>query len=266
MNYYSNLRPRLVDPKLEKTVYKLARGGAVGVQTISDKITKIISDFYEGYIREHIFLTIILLIMASFLIYRYNNKNYYTTRKNIKPESFSNEESNILKDITSTQTAHLRYDTQPRMNPLYPVDTQHEHVNYPPEPLPINIPGNGIMYTRNLYNEPKQNTPLNVARDYDYGNVYDYDSRSYYTGGYNTYQGAQDTNIENSLGYPTNFNTTTGKFISGATRRNEQNLVDYESIIDNTQGNLVDSLRFGGNSVVVDGNGLEFDLPYASDF
>lgn len=262
MNYYSNLRPKLIDPKLEKTIYKLSKGGGNGAMTISDKIAKAISDFYESYIQEHIFITIILLAIGAFLLYRYYNKSSEFSEEQRKQEGFSNEESNILKDITTTQTAHLRYDTQPTMNPLFPVDEQHEPVYYPPEPLPINIPKNGIVYTRNLYDEPKQDEPINVARAYNYNNVYEQPSRSYYTGGYNTYQNAEDTNIINPFGYPVNFNTSTGSFVAGSTRRNEQNLMDYQSILDNTQGNLLDSVRNTGGIIDVAGSQLEIDPPY----
>ena len=76
-----------------------------------------------------------------------------------------------LDDITRSITDHLKYDTQPSFDRLQSIDGQQEHVNYPPDPLPINISGDEIVYTRNIYDEPKQFPTLNSPK-YDYDNVY----------------------------------------------------------------------------------------------
>ncbi len=64
-------------------------------------------------------------------------------------------------------------------------------------------------------------------------------------GTYNTYADAKDTNIVNPYGWSNNFNTTTGSFITGMTDMNRQNVYDYQTILDNMNGNLVDGLGIG---------------------
>ena len=164
----------------------------------------------------------------------------------------------------NTQTSHLRYDTQPSFNRLYSVDQQKEPVNYPPSPLPINIPDLGIVYTKDLYGYPKPFPNLN-SPNYNYNNVYTNPQLAYYNGTYNTYKNAQDTNIINPLGYPTNFNTSTGDFINHMTNANKQNIVDYQTILDNINGNLVDALKLGPKYLDINSPELEMEPPYAID-
>jgi len=221
-------------------------------------------------------LALSILVVILFLMYRYynkKNKQEYSSEEEeeydeeYSYESFLNNKGNdftydTIADITSTQTANLRYDTQPSFNPLYPVDDQRQHVYYPPDPLPVNIPDVGTVYTRNLYDDPQPYSPINSAM-YDYGNVYKDASRSYYNGTYNTYADAQDTEIVNPYGYSNNFNTTTGRFIKGMTADNDKVVTDYQTILDNMETSLRNSLKIGPEYLDVNGPELTMEPPYS---
>lgn len=211
--------------------------------TISEKIAELGKLFYENIISKNKVVFIVSIIIILFLTHRYYKK------KNKEKEGYT--DVSLDKDIKN-QVKQLKYNVQPSFNRLQSVKDQQTHVNYPPKPLPINIPDKGIIYERNLYadNVPQQ-LPFEYLNsvDYDYSNVYKYPSRSYHTGTYNPYAYAQDTTIENPLGYPTNFNTSTGDFINQATALNQQNIIDYQTILDNMEGNLIESLKQGPHAV-----------------
>lgn len=251
MEFYSNTKPELLGEKMKDVVYKLVND-APKKTTISDKISKGTVIFYEAYIYPHKWIYLMLLIIIVFLIYRYYNKK--------NRENFS---SSIINDITSTQTANLRYDTQPTMNPLYPVSLQQEKVYYPPDPLPINIPGEGIVYARDIYDEPKPYPPLNAPVDYDYNNVYKYPSRSYYTGTYNTYDKPAESDIINPLGFNSRFNATTADFIGKMTNDNARVMLTYQQILDNTEGNLINALKMGPKGLTPQKPDYAMQPPYS---
>ena len=266
MDFYSGRRPNLIGPVMRSTVCKVSKSPNIN-NTVSDKITQYFSNIYNDYIVDHKLIIFIIIIFISFLIYRYYETKNKKNNNEKKKESFSNQDYNLLKDIKEYQTRHLKYDTQPNQNPLYSTESQKDNVqvNYPPSPLPVNIPGDGFVYTRNLYPDPESYPPMNNS-NYNYNNVYENPSRSYYNGTYNTYQAAQDTNIVNPFGWSNNFNTNTGRFVGPMTETNRQNLMDYQTILDNKNGNLIDSLKFGPK--YIDTNAPDYDMepPYATDF
>jgi len=265
MDFYSGKRPNLIGPVMKSTICKIVTQKPNINNTVSDKITAYVSDLYGSYIVENKIVLIIIAIFVAFLIYRYYETKNKKEAVKSKAEYFSNQDYNLIKDIKEYQTRHLKYDTQPVMNPTQSTDEQKEKVYYPPDPLPINIPGDGFVYTRNIYQEPKSYTPINYS-NYNYNNVYENPSRSYYHGTYNTYQNAQDTNIVNPFGWSNNFNTNTGNFIGGMTNDNREVMSDYQTILDNKNSNLIDALKSGPH--YIDSNAPDYDMepPYATDF
>ena len=240
MSFDFNSKPSLIGPKMKKTVYKVMKQTSTN-SIISEKISNSVNIFYDDYIAPNKLIAVSIIIVILFLIYR-----YYTKGEN--KEFFTKYEHNIIDDITGIQTAHLRHDTQHTFNHLIPVNQQHEHVNYPPDPLPVNLPDKGIVYTKNLGNYPPMYPNLNQPQ-YDYNNVYKYPSRSYYTGTYNTYKNAQDTDIANPLGFSNRFNSSTGQYVTHMTDKNKQNITDYQTIIDNMNGDLYSSMKYGPNGI-----------------
>ncbi len=227
MDIFSDKESNLIAPKIQKTVSNMMQAKPEAV-TVSDKITNLVVSFYKNFIQSNKLLTFTIIAIIIFLLYRWYNRSG-------PREAFTNDEYTILKNVLTTQSADLRYDAQPSFNPLYSIkDQQQDKVYYPPEPLPINLPDQGFVYTRDLYDEPDQTTLLNSPENYDY-NAHK-NSASYYVGTYNTYQDAKDTNIINPLGFSNNFNTTTGNFVTGMTEKNRDVLNNYRDIVNNKVG------------------------------
>lgn len=252
MDFYSNSKPNLIGPKVKNSVNDIVNKNTNN-STISDTISSMLTYFYKNYISDNKFVFITFIIFAIFLLYRYYNKE----SKDV--ENFTEDEQKIIDEIFNDQTDHLRYDSQPSFNSLLSVNDQSQPVNYPPMPIPVNIPDKGIVHTKNLYEYSKPFETLNNP-SYDYNNVYTHPSRSYYTGTYNTYDNAKDTNIINPLGHLNNFNTSTGDFVGQMTDANQQNILDYQTILDNTQGQLVDNLKIGPNNL---DEQTDIEPPYA---
>lgn len=237
MDFYSGKQPNLIGPIMKTTVCKIIKKDVVN-NTISDKISKFMSDFYKSYIMDNKLIIFAIIIFIIFLIYRYHNK-----KPEKRKEKFTEKETTLLKEIEDYQMQCPKY-SQIVMNPTMAADEQKDDIHYPADPLPINIPNSGIVYARDIYPKQPPFTQLNNV-DYDHNNVYEYPSNSYYDGTYNTYKNAKDTDIINPYSWSNNFNTNTGNFVRPMTNGNNQNMIDYQTIIDNKQGNLIDGLEIG---------------------
>jgi len=257
MDYYSKSKPNLVGAKIQKTVYKIMKK-KTNNSTISDKVSNMITSFYSDVIKPNKVITIVIVIIIACLIYRWNQKK---DRK----EQFTDEEQKIINEITNKQTAHLRNNEQYSFNPSYPISSQQTKVNYPADPLPINLPGHGTVLRRDLYSYSTPYPDLNPS--YNPPNSTDpMLSRLYYTGLSNPYQCAQDTTMQNPLGYPTNFNTSTGNFVSQQTDANRNNITDYNQILNNMNGNIIDKLKLGPGYLSTNADSMSMVPPYAQDF
>ena len=186
MEFYSKSRPNLIVPKMDKAMHRIMEEN-VNHETISEKISTMMMKFYESYIRPNKFIVLTIIIITVFLLYRYyDKKNKENNKNNIDDlksddfrgiysegvENFSEENYKILKDIKNLQTSHLKYDTQPTFDRLQSVEKQQQKVYYPPDPLPINLPNEGITYKREIYDPPKP-FPFMNSPNYNYNNVYD---------------------------------------------------------------------------------------------
>lgn len=104
--YYYGKTPNLIGPIMKSTVSKIVKAPVVN-NTVSDKITSYISDFYETYIVENKIVIIIMLIIIGFLVYRYYNvsSKSITKTKNIdnKNQNINNEQNNLLTEIQNFQ-------------------------------------------------------------------------------------------------------------------------------------------------------------------
>jgi hypothetical protein len=232
-DYYYGRKPNLIGPLMTNTVNDISQKPVNG-NTISDKVSGVFTAFYDNYIKDFIIIWSIVIIVFVFLIYRYNSIKDKPKREDREPFMYED------------QVSHLLHNDQPSINPLYSVRSQEQNhkVYYPPDPLPISIPGSGMVYARDIYNEPKVSDNLN-SPNYDYNAVYKYPSRTYYNGTLNTYENAQDTNIVNPYGWSNAFNTTTGNFVTQMTGMNNDNVTNYRRILDNTSDNLTESLKIG---------------------
>lgn len=271
MDFFSGKTPDLVGPTMKTILADMMNKPKISNSTISEKITHILSNFYSEYIYEYIFIILIIILIVVCLCYRYYDKKNKEKNKDTNKEFFSPHNLKKKNKINSDLIEEIKNfdfdDIDDRavsppggyiyMNPTDSIANQNNELNvmYPPDTLPVNI-GNEKIFTRNLYENPIADEPLN-APDYDYDNVYKNRSRSYYSGAYDTYKNAKDTTIENPYGWSNNFNTTTGNFVKQMTDQNLQSVIDYHTIADNTELNLVKGASGNGERYA-----LEFEKPY----
>ena len=237
--YYSKTQPNLIVPKVKEAIDNVIETNDKG-STVSEIIANRMYNFYNDYLRENMFIIIVILIFVVFLIYRYYKTKEEKQKKQAKLEKEKEESQENQQYIENyqdlslneiqKQTDHLMYNDQPHFNPLFSVSTQQTPVNYPPDKLPINLPNQGMTYTRSLDNSYPQPYPAFNAPAYNYNNVYKNDTRSYYNGTYNTYQHPNDTNIQNPLGFSTKFNSTTGNFVGPMTDLNQSVINEYNRL------------------------------------
>lgn len=245
--YYSKSQPDLVVQSVKITLDKIIDNNEQG-STISEIIANKMYNFYNDYIKDNMFVLTLIAIFVIFLIYRYySTKEEKQKQKKVEVKEDDQQITNdrmlehyqdlTLQEIQS-QTDHLMTNNQPHFNPLYGVNQQQVPVNYPPDNLPINT-GNGMIYTKSLSSQYPSNYPSFNTPNYNYNNVYKNDTRSYYNGTYNTYKGAQDTNIQNPLGFSTNFNTNTGNFVGPMTNMNQQIIDTYNNNGRNKENDMI---------------------------
>ncbi len=249
MEFYSGTIPNLVSKRLihkfNKTVTTVPNTG----KTISEKVFAFTSYIYNNYIKEHKYLWLFIVGIVLFLTYRYYNRSG-------KKENYS--AYNLVDEIEDAIEKKLRYDPQPSFNPLKSVESQKKPVNYPPEPIPIRTNGKIEPKTFDPYTA-KPFPPLNTPK-YNYNNVYQDPSLNYYSGTYNTYKNAKNTNIVNPLGFSNKFNTTTGAFVGQMTDDNKQNIFEYQKILDNNRQNMILSAQPNKVNLV---DPLNLPKPYA---
>lgn len=238
-SFRTTYQPNLIAGKIKQSVSDVV-SKKVTSASISDRVYEITVNLYDTFIKDWILIVIVLVAIVYMLVSRYYDTDEKGEPiKDISKEPFSGEEKEIMDRIMRGQTKHLMYDEQPHFDRLHGVNQQQQYVNYPGQTLPVNLPGVEQTYSHNYFNNdyPAQYENLNNP-NYDYSNVYSYPERTYYNGTLNTYQDAQDTNINNPLGFSNNFNTTTGSFISGMTGANKNNLLDYQQILDGMNKDL----------------------------
>lgn len=238
MDSFTGRKPNLIGQNMQKTVAEMINKPKIN-NTVSDKVMGSLSYVYDNYVKNYWIVIIIIICVTVYLIYRYNNKGQ-------KTEVFVSRNNDIDKDLIDEYKKHqedMLLNENIHANPLYNESDQYlPPTNYPPEKLPIRI-NDEIVYTTGLEHAKKE-TPLNYPKNYDYDGVYK-NKLSYYTGTFNTYDGAQDTDIENPYGWSNKFNTTSGKFVKSMTDVNRQVNNDYQTISDNINGKLVNNLQSG---------------------
>ncbi len=245
MEFYSKSKPNLIVPEVKETVHKIIKHSPNNL-TVSEKVSKMMYDFYKTFIEANKFIFLFFIIVTVFLLYRYYNKKSNNTSKE-KKEGFKDitEYKNIDIDTLNKSLESLDQErtieeqqTYPSFNPTQKTECQVAQVLPDPMPMP-NIngqPWNGIRQDQGNYQTIQ--TPF-----YDPNAVHG-PTRSYYTGLTNTYKYAQDPNIPNPL-YNNNLNSQQGNFISGMVNQNRNNIVNYEQMIKNMNNSLENSLNYG---------------------
>lgn len=248
MDYYTNTRPNLISTRVRKRIKILAnKKPAIKGGDVNSGISDFLQNIYNTYIKPNTALIVFIISFSLFALYRVKQRQLEREIQGIENEKileqFVDDEPGDLSHIIDNQINHVKYKDQPTLNPLFPVNSQYtEKVNYPPEHLPINL-GQEIVMAKDMY--PTQRFPNMIDPNVNYDIPYTHSTRNYYTGMNNPYKNAQDTTIENPLGYSNNFNTSTGAFVGQNVNLNQEALQTYNSYIQDTQKDLTNTLDYG---------------------
>lgn len=242
MDFFSGKTPDLIGPTMKTTLTDIINKPKVGGYTVSEKVTSSITNFYMDYINDYKFVIVCIILIIVCLVFRYKYKNKEGFSNDVKDIKLVKKKKDVPPPdlIEEVNNLQFYYDGHLYMNPTQAIDQQENQtqVLYPADPLPINISPDQKIFTRNIYENPQPDVPLNNP-DYDYNDVYKYPN-NYYSGAYNTYKNAQDTTIENPKGFSNKFNTTMGNFVGPMTNMNMQSVYAYQTINDNKEYNMVD--------------------------
>ena len=85
MDYFSNKQPNLIGNKVHKTVYHILQAPTAD-PTLSDKISGFFTSFYRDYISNNKFTFLFIIIIMTFLLYRYMNRSKQRKKKIYTPE------------------------------------------------------------------------------------------------------------------------------------------------------------------------------------
>lgn len=109
---FSGKQPNLIGPVMKSTVFNVMKTQNGGC-TISEKAIGYISNFYNNYVADNIFIIALILAFVMFLVYRYNyvkNKEKFDYALQLN-DTISNTK-NLYKEVTD-QTQQLLFDYYP---------------------------------------------------------------------------------------------------------------------------------------------------------
>lgn len=115
MDFFSNSKPELIDPSIQKQIDKIIKKGG-NKKTPSEKISTKIIDFYKTYISQYKFCVFIIVVVVIFLIYRYySNKTSKSKEQKKNIQNIQNEKiyDDIYNDIMRTEVQNKTPDKIP---------------------------------------------------------------------------------------------------------------------------------------------------------
>ncbi len=188
---------------------------------------------------ENILVIIFIAGIIIFLSYRYMMKN--------RREDYNNED---IEDTYDIMQFHKRRFVRPTMNPYYPVKKQMNYALYLPDKMPHKSDGENVSYVRDdqkvlsSRDLREVGVPSQVHK-YTYPNYGAYQSVGDCYGGVSNPYAKPNTlpRFRNHLGYPTDFNETTGEFISSMTGLNRHAVNTYYDILQNSNNVLRKNLN-----------------------
>lgn len=219
MDFFSNTQPDLIGNGAKK-IYKL-----LSKNTTTDKTYESALGYlqyaYNTFVSPNLPLIILIFAVVIFLYYKYQCKNEKTS------ENF--------KDLDDPNERVAR----PTLNPLFPINAQKSYVHYLPDDIPFI---DDDHYT--TYNEehPTQKSQYDAPPNFDTGI---YNKGPFYSGTKNTFKNAEDPVTPNWLGFPTDFNTSTGYAVNNITKANRDNIIDLQNYNNGTQNDLTNILNSG---------------------
>lgn len=235
MEFYSGKQPNLIGPIMKDTMDKIINNTNPN-PTISDKVNNLVSGFYNDYIAPHLILIIIIIIIAGWLIYRYFNKKHKSEQYENQSIQFDDTEkinTNLLQELEKYANKNMENETI-RMNPMLTPEDNGVEMNYVADEIPLRfVPGQNLIQPPKPYvqPDPRFNTiPYDPSRFAD--------TRLVTAGTVDTYAGVKDTDMVSPYGWDTNFNKTSGSYVSGMVDLNNQALSDLDMIRDTNQQNM----------------------------
>ena len=201
---------------------------------ITIRVKEYCINLIKEYLLENILFIICVFGIILFLLYR-----YYMKKRKEKMENYRNSDANDSYDINEFQNKPF---VRPTMNPYYPIKKQQNYSLYPPNKMPFKLDGKNIDFIRDS-NELDQKVinGRDLREDGVPAQVYKYTYPNYgshqsvgncYSGLVNPYQHSTEVTFRSPLNYPTNFNETTGQFITSNVDRNQHIMKTYNNIID----------------------------------
>lgn len=219
MEFYSGIKPNLINNDILESIEKITinRDSQFGGES-----------FYESTIKPNMFAFILVGLFILFLVYKYYDKqntphNYDFDLEEDEIEEFDEDIEGAFGSMDGSgdtgiviQPESVQFLRQ-TFNPSQTVHTQTSNINYLPDNVPVQINGVATSYDNlNPHYIPDINMPPIYPPRQD---------RDRYTGWYNTYATAQDTSINNPLGFPNDFNTSTANAVGNMTCNNK-NMID----------------------------------------
>lgn len=238
MEFYSGKQPNLIGPVMKDTMDKIINNTNPN-PTVSDKINNLVSDLYTNYIAPNLILIIIIIAIIAWLVYRYFNKKEKVSRE----ERYENEKpitsQNLIRELEKEANRNMMDETI-RMNPMLSPEDNGVEMNYVADEIPLRfVPGQNLLQPPKPYvqPDPRFNTiPYDPSRFAD--------TRLVTAGTIDTYANVKDSDMIHPYGWDTNFNQTSGSYVSGMVDLNNQAISDLNAITDSNQQNMSDGKTY----------------------
>lgn len=236
---YKNGIPGLITTRVDKDIDDYIDKNKV--ESVIHKTSYFVFNKVKIFVWENILVIIFIVGIIIFLFYR-----YYMKRSKEK-EDFVNEDIDDTYDILQF---HNKPFVRPTMNPIYPIKKQMNYALYPPEKMPYKTNGKTVNFIRDDQKVISSRDLREVGvpgqiHKYTYPNYgYHQSAGDCYAGLANPYQHSNNNpHLRSAYEYPTNFNETTGDFISTMTGLNRHTINTYYDILQNRENMLKHNLN-----------------------
>lgn len=144
MEFFTNSQPSLISDKVVSSFDKM-------IKDMSEQNSSVFYKFYENVIYPNLGISILILLIILFLVYRYftfkkekkimeTEKFNGNTNENTKNIYSSNDGRYLLKKFDDVEPINERI-ARPTFNPSIPISKQQSYVNYLPDEIPVRVNG-----------------------------------------------------------------------------------------------------------------------------
>lgn len=217
------------------------------VTSLSTKVKDCCIGLLKNYIYENFLLILFVVGIIIFLTYRYYMKKQKEPFRN---NDYNNDDIDDTFDLLQFQNKKF---VRPTMNPIYPINKQQNYALYPNNKMPFKADGVNVSYVRDFTNDDQKVVSGRDLRDVgvpaqNFTNIYpnygyNQSVGQCYSGLSNPYSKPPNTpEFRNALGHPTDFNNTTGNFITNSVKHNQNVMQIYHDILQN-RNNILNNLN-----------------------